>query len=117
MGGDAYEVIAWARLGHTPPLPHIPETFLSQMPSLEAQHSLLLLGNCWTPLPRSPLVPWHLPLFWCLSVFLDLCLSSHLLPFPPSISQPSLTPLRCPVLPSTLHFPVFSGPSLAEDPL
>lgn len=81
--------------GHTPPSPTslrhpLTPPFLSHMPSPEAQHFLLLLGSCWALLPRCPPAPQCLPPFSCLSLPLFLCLCSHPLLLPHSISQPVL---------------------------
>lgn len=121
MGGDAYEVIAWARAGHAPPLPPHPSDplppFLSQTPS-EARHFLLLPGSCWAPLPRCPLVPQHCPLSLlvcfplcsCVPVFPTFCffLTVFL-----SLSQP-LSVARNAVLSTPLPACVLA-PFLAQD--
>lgn len=105
MGGDAYEVIAWARPDSAPSPTSLrpPLPFLRQMPS-EAQHFLLLSGSYGLLCPRCPPVPQCCPLLVCLS----LCpMSSHLLPFPHSVSQSFLAPLSCPE-PCTSLYPLSS---------
>lgn len=82
-GGDAYEVIAWARPGPLPPPLH-PIDLLSPTPSPEAQHFLLKLPDS----AHAFLVPQRLPVSWCL---LFPCLPSPTpLPFP--LTQPSSAP-------------------------
>lgn len=94
MGGDAYEVIAWARPGQATLRPLPPSLRPSRVRCLLLKLSVffLLLGSCWAPLPGCLLVPQHLPLFLLVSFCFCVCPPTRCL----FLTQPFLAPVSCP---------------------